>query len=69
MNLKTMSDYRQYPQGTKVRLSTGEEGEAFESAFGYISIWVGDEDKCRYFNLNEVKFLTENDAKRKADEL
>lgn len=53
-----MSCYKKYPPDTLVRIKvTGEIGEAFESLLGYISVWVGDETKCRYFRMNEVEFL------------
>lgn len=53
-----MSDYKSYPIDTKVKIkSTGEHGEAFESVFGIISVFVEDEEKCRYFDLSDIEFL------------
>lgn len=53
-----VSSYKQYPVGTKVFIvSTGETGEAFESAFGYITVFVDGERKCRLFELSDVKFF------------
>jgi hypothetical protein len=53
-----MSDYISYPIGTKVRIkSTQELGEAFESALGVISVFIDGEDKCRFFDFNDVEFI------------
>lgn len=55
-----MSDYKEYPEDTRVRIiSTGEEGEAFESAFGYISVAIDGNSKYRMFLLSDVEFLNE----------
>lgn len=55
-----MSEYKQYPTGTMVLIkSLGEQGEAFESAMGFISVWVGDEAACRYFEMDDVEFISE----------
>ena len=55
-----MSEYKQYPTGTMVIIkSLGEQGEAFESAMGFISVWVGDEAACRYFEMDDVEFISE----------
>ena len=56
--LKAMSDYKLYPQGTKVKIiSTGEEGEAFETALGTISVFIDDEEKCSYYSYHEIEFI------------
>lgn len=53
-----MSDYKSYPIDTKVKIkSTGEIGKAFESALDMISVFIEDEDKCRYFDLADVEFI------------
>lgn len=53
-----MSDYINYPPDTKVRIkTTGELGEAFESVFGTISVFIEDEKNCRYFSIKDVEFL------------
>ena len=53
-----MSDYKQYPDNTRVEIiSTGEQGEAFESAFGFISVAIDGETRDRFFEMNNVKFL------------
>jgi hypothetical protein len=53
-----MSDFIDYPLGTRIMIkSTGEHGEAFESALGTISVFIDGEDKCRYFSLVDVIFL------------
>jgi hypothetical protein len=55
-----MSNYISYPIDTRVKIkSTSEEGEAFESALGFISVFIDDEKKCRYFELEDVEFLTQ----------
>ena len=50
--------YKNHELGTKVRVKeTGEIGEAFESALGYISVFVVGERFCRYFKLEDVEFI------------
>ena len=50
--------YEQYPNETRVMIkSTGEHGEAFESALGFISVFIDGCDKCQYFALEDVIFL------------
>jgi len=52
-----MTDYKQYPPNTRVRIkSTGEEGEAFESLLGYITVFLND-GECEYYKLGNVEFL------------
>ena len=52
--------YKSYPIETRVKIkSTGEQGEAFESVFGTISVFIDDEEKCRYFDLTDVEFLNQ----------
>lgn len=44
--------------GKKVKIkSTGEVGEVFETALGFISIFIEGEDKCRYYKIDEVEFI------------
>jgi hypothetical protein len=53
-----MSDYKSYPNNTRVKIkSTGQQGEAFESALGTISVFIDNETKCRYFKLDDVEFI------------
>ena len=53
-----MADYKQYPLDTVVKIKeTGQLGDAFESALGYISVFIEDEEKCRYYKLEDVEFL------------
>lgn len=55
-----MSDYVNYHPGTLVVIkSTNEKGEAFESALGYISVFINGENKCQIFELSDVIFLTQ----------
>lgn len=48
-----MSDYKKY-LGEKVNTPKGE-GEAFESALGFISVFV--EEEIHYFQLKDVEFI------------
>lgn len=58
--MKKKTDYIQYPEDTRVFIpSIGMYGEAYESAFGVISVFVDGERKCKYFNINDVEFLEE----------
>jgi hypothetical protein len=51
-----MSDYKEYPSDTMVRINqTGELGEAFESFMGYISVFI--EDECKFFKIEDVEFV------------
>ena len=53
-----MSDFEEYPVGTRVLIkSTGEHGEAFESLLGTITVFIDGEEKCRAFKLDDVVFL------------
>lgn len=53
-----MNEYKQYPIGTKVKIKeTGEIGEAFESGFDYVSIFIDGEKRCRYFKIEDVEFI------------
>ena len=53
-----MSDYKEYPSETMVRIKeTGELGEAFESSFGHISVFIEGEDDCRFFKIDDVEFI------------
>ena len=55
---KPMSDYKEYPSDTMVRIKeTGELGEAFESSLGYISVFIEGEDDCRFFKIEDVEFI------------
>lgn len=55
-----MTDYKQYELCVKVRIKeTGEVGEAFESAFGYISVFVGEDRKCTYYKLEDIEFIND----------
>ena len=56
-----MSDYINYPLGTRIRLKKdGKEGDAFESALGFISVFLDDMDgEQSLFRLNEVEILNE----------
>lgn len=59
-----MSSYISYKQGTRIVIkSTGEQGEAFESVLGHISIFIDGEKKCKYFKLEDVEFI--KDGKNK----
>ena len=56
--VENLSGYSQYPLGTKVRIKeTDEEGLAFESASGFISIQVDGEATCRFFRMSDIEFL------------
>jgi hypothetical protein len=53
-----MTNYSYYPSGTKVKIKDSNEiGEAFESAFGIISVFLGEDKKCQYFKIEDVEFL------------
>lgn len=55
-----MSDYKQY-RDTIVRIkSTGEIGEAFESAMDTISVFIEGEERCRYFDMSDVEFVDDD---------
>ncbi len=59
---KMITDYKIYPKNTRVRIkSTGETGEAFERALGCISVFIDGEDKCRYFYMNDIEFIEQED--------
>ena len=50
--------YVNYPQNTMVQIiETGEKAEAFESALGYISVFIDGIDKAVILKLDEVIFL------------
>ena len=50
------STYQQYLSGTMVRIKyTGEVGEAFESLFDTISVFINE--RCEFFSINDVEFL------------
>jgi hypothetical protein len=52
-----MSDYKEYEE-QRVRVKeTGEEGEAFESALGFISVFLDGNRNAKYFKIDEVEFL------------
>ena len=56
--IKNLSEYTQYPLGTKVRIKeTDEEGLAFESASGFTSIQVDGEATCRFFRMSDIQFI------------
>lgn len=42
--------------------STGEQGEAFESALGFTSVFIDGEDTCRYFSDEDVLFLNSDNS-------
>lgn len=54
--------YKKYTnQRVKIK-STDEQGEAFESALGTISVFIDNDEtnnkhRCRYFNIDDVIFL------------
>lgn len=53
-----MSDYKSYPIDTRVKIiSTGEEGEAFESILGTISVFIDNDNRIRYYDMEDVKFI------------
>jgi hypothetical protein len=55
------NDYKQYPVGTRVRIkSSRKEGEAYESVWHFISVFIDGEDKAKNFFLDEVEFLNDN---------
>jgi len=50
-----MSDYKNY-KDQKIRVkATGEEGEAFESALGFISVFIEEERRPRVYKMDEVE--------------
>jgi len=50
-------EYHSYGIEDRVRIkSTNEYGDAFESAMGYISVFIDGEDGCRYFDIDDVEF-------------
>jgi hypothetical protein len=52
--------YMNYPPRTKVRIkSTGETGGAFERFSTFISVFIDDEDKCRYFSMDDIEFINQ----------
>lgn len=54
-----MSDYKSYPIDTRVKIiSTGEEGEAFESILGTISVFIDNDNRVRYYDMEDVQFLS-----------
>jgi hypothetical protein len=54
-----MSDFVEYPLETMVRIkSTDEIGEAYESAFGFITVFVEGNDKAQIFPMDDVEFLS-----------
>lgn len=59
-----MSSYKNYKIGTKVTIkATGQTGEAFESALGYISVFLdedGDNAKAKIFEIEEVDIEENN---------
>jgi archaellum component FlaG (FlaF/FlaG flagellin family) len=51
-------NYTQYPADTRILVkSTGEHGEAYESAANTISVFIDGEKRCRYFDLDDVIIL------------
>ena len=52
-----MSDYVDYPLGTRVKIKKdGREGDAFESALGYISVFLDDDNgELSIFKLDKVE--------------
>lgn len=50
-------EYTSYSSEDRVRIkSTNEYGEAFESALGYISVFIDGEDVCRYFDIDDIEW-------------
>ena len=59
-----MSDYKSYPVGTRVKIkSTSEYGEAFESLWGFVSVFLDNDKSGHYemYNIKDVKFIEENE--------
>lgn len=55
-----MSSYINYPLGTKVRIKSSDKiGEAYESVFGVISVFVDGERYARNFKIEDVEFIKE----------
>jgi len=56
-------EYKNYELDVRVLIrSTGEHGEAFESALGFTSVFIDGEDKARIFNDEDVIFLKDAEA-------
>lgn len=54
---KKETKYVNYPLNTRVKVKeTGECGEAFESMFGYITVFLDSQDKAILFKMEEVEF-------------
>lgn len=50
--------YVSYKCGTLIRVKeTGEIGEAFEQAFGFISAWFENPKKPRLLKVDEIEFV------------
>lgn len=56
-----MSSYTNYPVGTRIKVKeSGIKGDAFESALGYVAVFLDGEEKVKILKLNQVEFLSEN---------
>jgi len=56
-----MEEYKCYEPGVRVRIkSSGQLGEAFESVWHFISVWIDGETKAKNFFLDEIEFLNED---------
>lgn len=50
-------DYISYDLDVRVRIkSTNEYGDAFESALGYMSVFIDGEDGCRMFEIDDIEW-------------
>jgi hypothetical protein len=49
--------YKSYDNQRVLILDENKEGEAFESAFGFISVFVDGEEKARMFDMKNIKLL------------
>lgn len=51
------NNYTSYGTDDRVRIkSTGEYGDAFESAFGFITVFIDGEDGCQYFDIDDIEW-------------
>ena len=56
--VENLSQYKNYPLGTRVKIiETGEEGDAFESASGFISVQPDGEATYRFFRMSDIQFI------------
>ena len=56
--------YLEHNRDNRVMIkSTGEHGEAWESALGFTSVFIDGEQKCRIFKDDDILYLEDTGVK------